>query len=576
VGERISRTRYYAAGRDIAQITDAVSELDGEETTVLEDVVQAADGPVAGARVTVLVDSLPWTQAITRPDGSFSANVPAQGTIEIRVDGRGSAIQRDLPDGVGQFSPYATATVTEATLNSIAKGAEGNPMARGRGISEDTTLAVPATLTLRAGDSLPFEARIFRVDGTSLDRSIFPARFSGEGILTWAHDGEVNVSLEPGEYAVMAHRGLRFERGDAVVTLESGQAATLDFSMPQAYEHPGWLLGDPHAHSAPSSDASISMMDRLIVAAGVGLQLHFGTDHDHVADYRPLLEPLGLDDVLMSVVADEVSPPMRGHINVYPAVQKDLPNGGAWRWWMNPVQSTDEQMSILRSHYGSEIRMQANHPLDSGIGSSAGWSPGEIARPDFWSENFDAVEVMNAAEYRDYLDFFIDVSARGHRLTPVGVSDSHSHTGGSVGLSATFFGMGVDTVAQYSDEKLVEVMDSARTIVSRGPFLDLSLDPGSTVVGPVTLEVAALAPSWIVVDRLLLLENGVEVERLENSEGTFTLSPEQDAQYVVIAEGDTPMGGVWSGRTPWAMASPIYVDAEGDGWVSTLAPLAFD
>ena len=65
--------------------------------------------------------------------------------------------------------------------------------------------------------------------------------------------------------------------------------------LPKAFEHPGWVLGDPHSHGSPSSDGALPMEDRLIVHAGVGLQVHFGTDHDHLADYRPLLAPLGLD-----------------------------------------------------------------------------------------------------------------------------------------------------------------------------------------------------------------------------------------------------------------------------------------
>ena len=117
------------------------------------------------------------------------------------------------------------------------------------------------------------------------------------------------------------------------------------------------------------------------------------------------------------------------------------------------------------------------------------------------------------------------------------------------------------------------VSSARRTIASRGPFLRLSIAPGSVLTAPATLEVEAFAPSWIVVDRLLLLRDGVEVARADGTTATFELAPDADAAYVVIAEGDRPMLPV-SGNTPWALASPILVDLDGDGWDAPLPPLS--
>ena len=86
----------------------------------------------------------------------------------------------------------------------------------------------------------------------------------------------------------------------------------------------------------------------------------------------------------------------------------------------------------------------------------------------------------------------------------------------------------------------------------------------------------ALAPSWIQVDRLSLLRNGEVVESVEDASATFEIAPETDSYFVVIAEGDSAMGGVWGGQTPWAMSSPILFDVGGDGWTPPLAAFEMD
>ena len=91
--------------------------------------------------------------------------------------------------------------------------------------------------------------------------------------------------------------------------------------------------------------------------------------------------------------------------------------------------------------------------------------------------------------------------------------------------------------------------------------------PAGTVV-----DVEALSPSWIVVDRLQLWRDGAMVEQIDAATGSFTLSPDADAVYVIVAEGDTSMQPITS-RTPWAMTAPYRVDVDGDGFEPPLPPL---
>jgi hypothetical protein len=574
-GVPVTVTRYYGVGPDLRALTDAWQALDAGSDTIVEGTVTDDMGPVAGATVTVLVDGAPFTAGRTGADGAFRATVPAGASTSLHASGQGDGLFMDLPAGAGPLGPYAPEPARSNTLRALASGSTAAaPVARGQGWSGDLRLTRAGVVRLSTADGLPFAGWLDALDPQPpRDERLDPGGPSGHTAAAFARDGAVDLLVPPGRYRAVMHRGLRFEAHAEEITVTAGGTTEVQAALPAAYTHPGWLWGDPHAHAAPSGDASISMEDRLIVHAATGYQVHFGTDHDHLADYRPLLAPLGLDGVMRSIVADEVSPPLRGHFNIYPVEPKPEANGGAFAWWTDFPESTDALFATLRARHGDRFVLQSNHPTSSGLASSAGWEPGTVDDPGRWSTAFQAVEVLNASDWQEFLPFFLDITSRGQLVAPVGVTDSHHHFGGGPGYNGTFIKVGVDTPAELTDDLLVDAMRNRRTIVSRGPLLTLSVDPGSTVQGSLSVDVTARSPSWIRVDRLRLLENGVEVEVVTGTSATFRRTPAADAHYVILAEGDAPMSPV-SGNTPWAMAAPILVDVDGDGWEAPLGPIA--
>jgi hypothetical protein len=286
---------------------------------------------------------------------------------------------------------------------------------------------------------------------------------------------------------------------------------------------------------------------------------------------------------LNSIVADEVSPVLRGHINLYPIeVDSTLPSGGAPRWWetLSGEVTTDEFFGELRTRAGTNGVVQVNHPAESsGMLGIANFDPpsGIVGRPDRFSANFDAMEVLNSGHYEEFLEMYLSLISRGHPVTPTGVSDSHGY-GNGVGVNLTWVPVGVSAAADLDGNVLASEVKAGHTVVSRGPYIDATIEgvwaPGETVVGSATLDIDVLAPSWIVVDRLLLLRDGVEVERRAwtGEPESFELNPDDDAVYVVIAEGDQSMQPAYN-DSPWAMISAIRVDVDGDGWEAPLPPL---
>jgi hypothetical protein len=572
-GQEVSVSRYYGVGPDMAVLTEAWDALSGTSSDAHDGVVTAPDGPVAGALVHLLVDGEPYTVARTGADGAFHATAPAGAAVSLRATGGSDALFTDLPAGSGPMGPYAPSPARETSLASLTSGSAAVPAARGRGVASEAdglTLAAPVTVHLVVDDGLPFTAWLDPLDAApTFDPRIQLGGPGGHAAGAFARDGAVDVAVVPGRYRVVMHRGLRYEVWTGEINA-TGAELTVTGTLPAAYAQNGWLLGDPHSHAAPSGDASISMEDRLIVHAANGYQLHFGTDHDHIANYRPLLGPLGLTS-LATVIADEVSPPLRGHFNIYPVEPRDEPNGGAWTWWTLVPESTEAMFATLRSRQ-TDFILQSNHPLDSGLGASAGWSPGMVEDGNKWGDDLDAIEVNNSGDI-EFLSFYLDLLNRGVVTTPTGVTDSHAHFAGGPGVNGTFIGVSKDDPADMTDADLVAAMRSRRTIVTRGPFLLLSVEPGSVITAPTTVEVETFAPSWIQVTRLRLLTNGVETARIEGNAGSFDLTSGADASFVVIAEGDAPMQPV-SGNTPWAMASPILLDLAGDGWDPPLPPLS--
>jgi len=578
-GESASFSRYYGVGPDLATLTDARLALGGAAVATAEGTITASDGPVAGARVNVLVEGEPYTVAVTDADGNYSASVPDGADVTVIADGRGDGKYIQHPEGYGSYSTYAGEAARQLSLDSLAQGAEPVPNARGRGASTESdpfTLSAPARLTLEASDGLPFSAWLVRLDEEpSVDPRLVQSRPSGGYVaLAWSRSASYTIEVEPGEYRLIAHRGQRFEVHEEDISLAADGALTVPFSLPEAYSLDGWILADPHVHAGPSNDASIPLEDRAVVMAALGVQLLIGTDHDNITDYRPIVEAADLGGVMRAVVADEVSPPLRGHVNAYPLVpDTSLPNAGAFLWWRDIPPDTQTWFDWLRDRHPG-VLLQMNHPLDSGVAELANWSPGVIGSPERWTDDFDAVEVLNDGEYEEYLEFYLDVFNRGVLSAPVGVSDSHTHTSGDPGVNGTFVhtGTGVD---DYSDEAFVAAMKARETVVSLGPWIETSITPGSTVTGSTTVAVQARSPSWIVVDELALWEDGVEIEVVAGTEAVFDLSPDTDASYVIIARGLTPMSPLY-GVAPWAMTSPILVDVGGDGWTPPLPPLVLE
>ena len=585
-GEVLTWTRDVGIGPDLASLTD--DWLAGTATTTVAGVVQADGVGVAGVRVNVLdPDGLPCTLALTDETGAFSLQVPDDGTYTAIADGRGPGYHTGLPEGVATYPPFGHPLTQQAALATLDGSGTGAPQAAGYGLSEEVVLSAdtvleltpPAVLSLDAGDDLPCVVRVAFAAGDPVSADARLARARPGGELAWAYPSSCRIDLpvEPGDYEVTVHRGLRWEPWQQTVSVVSGEAYSLSPELTEAWHLDGVFGIDPHSHAAPSGDGEIGMIERLLVHAAHGLDVHVGSDHDNVASYHPLVEALALP--MSTVVADEVSPVLRGHFNAYPVeLDTGLARNGAPSWWHQIPDSTAQLWAEVRDWAGEDVILQANHPTDGtkGLFSNAGLevSSGTVTAPDHWADDFQAIEVANGGDITDNVEAWLFLVNAGYRPMPVSVSDSHSYRDGP-GENVTWLHTGEEL---FTEAGLLAAADARATVASRGPMVLVTQDEvwvaGSELIGPQTVDVAVYGSSVVQPDTLTLLQDGevVLTEAFAPAgsgvlyETTLTLDPERDASFVIEVTGDTAMAPIYPGATPWALTAPVWIDVDGDGW----------
>jgi hypothetical protein len=182
---------------------------------------------------------------------------------------------------------------------------------------------------------------------------------------------------------------------------------------------------------------------------------------------------------------------------------------------------------------------------------------------------------------------------QGHRLACVAVSDAHSVHGSGTGGWRTYVRSSTDDPARIDWKEIVRNAKAGRTLVTTGPFLEVTTEDGTGPGGStrahagVRLHVKVQCSDWLRIDRVQVLINGRPSPRLNFTrathpdyfhDGTVQFERDlgvplaEDAHLIVVALGehsDLGVGFGTSGQSRWkpcAYHNPIYVDLDGQGW----------
>lgn len=435
--------------------------------------------------------------------------------------------------------------------------------------------------------------------------------------------GTFRVPLPPGEYRIVVTRGPEYNAITLDIELPPGEEVEVSEKLIRTVETPGWVSTDFHNHSTPSGDNTCGTADRLINLAAEQIEFAPTTEHNRLYNWTPLIEELGLSDVLNTVPGMELTG--RGaHFNSFPLKPDPRKqDGGAPVWQKDPRLNA----IVLRGYQGEERDrwIHVNHPdmSENFVDSN------RDGRPDggyaffgnlidgLESQNYRGSNILAGAPFQigkartglgkqvNYFREFIWLQLLNQGLTVwgIGVADAHHVYGNGVGSWRTYIPSSTDDPAQIDWREMSRNAKAGRMILTSGPYLEVETGSGiiagghDRVSGELELNVRVQCPNWFDVDRVQVLVNGAQDERYnytrENNAEMFgddvvkfdhklSLDLSEDAHIIVVAIGEkeTLQRGFGTSTQasiqPCAYNNPIYIDVDGGGFQPNYDTLGFD
>ncbi|NNE90597.1 MAG: CehA/McbA family metallohydrolase [Verrucomicrobiales bacterium] len=386
-----------------------------------------------------------------------------------------------------------------------------------------------------------------------------------EGVI-YSIDGKAEAAVEKGRnYKIYCGRGFEYSLGEKTVTLASG--AKLVFKLRREVQTPGLVACDTHLHTYEfDRHGDCTLTERIISAAGEGVELPIATGHDKHIDYAPEAKRIGADRWLTTVLGCEVTTNL-GHFNSFPIQPGAEPAQHKLRDWtqifQNIYATPDVKVCIL--NHGRDVHRNFTPLAPENFNLKTGtFLNGRKLRAN-------GIEIINSgAQQTDPLQLVGDWFAllkSGHKIAAVGSSDSHTVNFAIPGQGRTYVKATDGDPGKIDVSEAVDSFLNGQTWVSFGLLTDLSLDQKA---GGVTVRVTG--PSWANADRVRIFRNG-ELVRQERGfprtrskpgvifEQTFALS-DWDAKpgdfLCAVATGPGILEPWWPMMPPYQPDSPDF------------------
>ncbi len=420
------------------------------------------------------------------------------------------------------------------------------------------------------------------------------------------HDACVpSPGIPYGHYKVWAWRGVELERWEGEVDLSADRGRVeLAIALDHAWTPHGTLSADLHVHAHASNDSTVPNPQRVIAQVAAGIQVIGLSDHNANGDLDAEIAELHLNDTVASIASNELT--AEGlHVGVYPViVDRTKPNGGAPPT-ASIVHATPKQVFDIARAFPNHPIVQLNHPRFKydALYDGTGWDG--VKWPPPFPLEFDAVEVV--AGYSAFNipgDRRFDDSARdlytlydhGHLVTPMGNSDTHDLNWVLDGTTRNYVYVDDPRTEPFDEDGFIAAIRARRVVATSGPWLDVevaskqgatpTVGPGQAIIpdhGAVWVDVTVSQARWMHVERIRIhvgtqLAQTIDVPpnvRSFHWAGRIDVGT-ADTFIGITTDGDTAMPlqltGTYQkdrwkrpGVTPFAIASPILVDADGDG-----------
>jgi hypothetical protein len=593
----------------VSRITDGRRILPCQLNRWLLSRIYVGGGGVDGAMRARALDRGEAQRTLTGVVRNASGN-PAEGALVHALDGTGSYLTRSVPtDADGVFTvhvPQGIAIQLEPTRTGDARTGRVNvpPTATSQDLAFRTAGFVDVLVVGEDGEPLPARVTVM-ARGVSVVPERLPDAYGGPPSLSgrvhvdFAHTGAATLRVPLGTWEVVVSRGYEYEVARADVTLAThGERVPVLITLPRVVDTTNVMCGDFHIHTRRSNDSADDETLKVRSAAAEGLEIPVRSEHEYVADFQPIVERLGLTRFVRGMSSIEMtSMEVWGHMGVFPLVPDATAiNAGAPLWQDYPtleepdvpvrIRSPVEVFDAVRARPEAPVII-INHPRgDTNYFGYVGFdrATGTAERAADWDEEFNLVEVFNDASWTQAREGtvgdWLSLLDHGRRVFAVGSSDTHSLPSSPVGYPRTCLSLGTDEPSALTPNMVRDALAAGHATVSGGIYVEATVmgqGPGREVSGlgtRATVAVRVQAASWVDVDALTVVVDGVEVETVPilpgdadpgnpvvRYEGTFEVDVDADGgSYVIVAAyGDAALEPVHPGRLPFGATNPIFL-----------------
>lgn len=389
--------------------------------------------------------------------------------------------------------------------------------------------------------------------------------------------GTAKCAVPRGHYKVWAWHGIDHDRWEGEVELDG--PTKLAIALNRAWDSgPNTLAADLHVHAHDSNDSGMPDTQRVAAQVAAGIQVIGLANHNHSGDASAAIASLGLTGV-WSIPSNEITSEMM-HAGIYPALGPSPAE--------SQIIKADPKslLALLHTLPGKPI-IQINHPRFryQSLFDTTHWDG--VSWPPPFPTDFDAIEVVagysaaNAPGDRrldDVLRDFYAFYQHGIAVAATAGSDTHDFNWVLDGTARVFVLL---DQPGYDQDRFVAAIRARHTMATSGPWLAVAAagkGPGElvTATGKVHLKITCAQASWMKATRIRIQ---VGDRTIDKPFGTTELDVDigsEDTFIGVAVDGDDPLPleltGTYQrdkwhkpGVTPFAVISPILVDANGDG-----------
>ncbi|HYP05006.1 MAG TPA: CehA/McbA family metallohydrolase, partial [Bryobacteraceae bacterium] len=484
------------------------------------------------------------------------AGVLRAGANELRIAGKPSSFSDDIQvRDIRIHDASASDLQREATVDVTVTG-------------DDRGMPVRITVVDDQGSLVPL--RSLRADAYEAVRT---------GVI-YSADGRARIGLPAGGYRVYASRGFEYSAPSSRVRVTAGEQKSVALRVRREVDMSGYTSVDTHVHTLElSGHGDASVEERVLTAAGEGLEVMVATEHNRLSDYSGAIRKRGMERWVESIPGTEVTTPI-GPFNVFTVLDGTPYPNAAERDWSKLSEA-------VKRAAGSGVIVQ-NHPRDEHSGYRpfdpahhvSGTGENLIGRPLF----ANAMEVVNSgAMAPDPLQLVRDwmgLLTRGDAVAAIGASDTHTVDFVPIAQARTYVERGngpSDVVAQLA---------AGRNLVSYGLAVDVR-QMGPPVQGFVPVRLAVMGPSWAAAGRVAVYSNGAAVwsknlgaNRRPGRKFQATVRvpvPAHDAALVAVVTGPPVLQPFWEVRKPYQLTSDewttmvlgvsraLWIDCDGSG-----------